>query len=329
MVVRRYVAAIVAGLFALTSCASSGDSGGEAGSLPKLKEKESYTIGFAGQQADHPWTIAFNNSITEEIKKRGHKLVYTDAQASTAKQVENVESLIAQKVDAIIITPREEKPLAEATLAARDAGIPVFIADRPVDDTIAKAGKDYVAYIGSDFYKEGQMSGEWLKKKMNSKGTIVELAGTTGSGPAKDRGEGFRKAIAGTDMEIIASQDGDFIRDKGRQAMETLIQQHPDVDAVFAHNDEMALGAITALTAAGKTPGKDVTVVSVDGQKEALQAIAAGKMGATAECNPRFGPVVLDAIEAYGRGEKVEPKVMNKDKFFEKSNAAQNVATAY
>ncbi|MCG2797373.1 MAG: ABC transporter substrate-binding protein [Cellulomonas sp.] len=326
-------ALVAAATMALAACSTGGgaspSSSAAAGGLPALAHQDSYTIGFSAQQSDHPWTIAFNNSIEDEAKARGHKIVVTDAQGSTAKQVSDVESLIAQGVDVIIISPREEKPLAEVTLKAKAAGIPVFIVDRAVDKTVAVAGEDYVSYIGSDFYAEGKAAGEWLVTKLGGTGTVIEIAGTTGSSAADDRGSGFREALEGSNVEIVASQDGNFVRDTGRQAMEALIQQNSDADAVFAHNDEMALGSITALQAAGITPGEQITVVSVDGQKEALQAIIDGTLGATVECNPRFGPAVMDAIEAYGNGETVETSIINKDNFYDSSNAAAQIANAY
>ncbi|MEH1017169.1 ABC transporter substrate-binding protein [Micromonospora sp. CPCC 206060] len=328
----RIAAVFATALLALSACGGggSGDASADAGSgPPKLKQKDSYTVGFAAQQSDHPWTLALAKSIQDEAQKRGHKIVFTDAQGQTAKQVQDVESLIAQGVDAILITPREEGPLARAVIKAHDAGIPVFLIDRSVDKSVAQAGRDYVTFIGSDFVAEGRKAGEWLVKAANGKGKVLELSGTTGSSAAQDRAKGFREAVTGTELEIVATQDGDFVRDKGRQKMEAMIQQHPEATVVFAHNDEMALGAITALEAAGRHPGKDVTVVSIDGQKEALQAIIDGKLGATVECNPRFGPKAFDAIEAYGRGEKVETTMVNDDAFFDASNAAAALPNAY
>jgi ribose transport system substrate-binding protein len=331
----KILAAVIGALaFTLGACStdggtSTGGAGGSNGELPPLESAQNLTVGFSAQQSDHPWTIAFNNSIEDEAEARGHRIITTDAQGSTAKQVADVESLIAQQVDVIIISPREEKPLAEATLKAKDAGIPVFIVDRAVDDSVAQAGDDYVSYIGSDFYEEGRRAGEWLVEQLGGEGTVIEVAGTTGSSAADDRGSGFREAIEGTNIEIVASQDGDFVRDKGRQAMEALIQQHSDADAVFAHNDEMALGSITALQAAGVKPAEDIIVVSVDGQREALQAIIDGTLGATVECNPRFGPAVFDAIEAYAAGEEVPATLINEDQFFDASNAAQAIDDAY
>ncbi len=304
-------------------------SAGNNGGLPVLEQKDAYVIGFSAQQSDHPWTNALNDSIKNEGTKRGNKVIMTDAQGSTAKQMADVESLIAQGVDVIVITPREERPLAEVTLKAKEAGIPVFIVDRNVDQSVAQAGVDYVAFIGSDFVEEGRMAGRWLVDQLGGKGDIIELSGTTGSSAADDRGTGFRETLEGSEINIVASQDGDFVRDKGRRNMEALIQQYPDIDAVFAHNDEMALGAITALQAAGVAPGKDLIVVSVDGQREALEAIIDGTLGATAECNPRFGKAVYDAIEAYAAGESIAPMMVNKDNFYDSSNAKAELPNAF
>lgn len=298
--------------------------------LPKLAVKKTYKVGFAQTESNNPWRLAQTKSMQDEAKKLGWQLVYTDAAGSAAKQVSDVDSMIAQRVDAIFLAPREEKPLAAAVKKARAAGIPVILLDRNVDQSLAKAGQDYVTFIGSDFVKEGQRAAEWLTKKMNGKATIIELQGTTGSSPANDRKAGFANYIKKyPGMKIVASQTGDFARDKGRQVMETLLQAHPDVTAVYAHNDEMALGAIAALEAAGKKPGKDVILVSIDGEKDALQAIIDGKLGATVECNPRFGPKAFETLQRYAKGEKIPAKIINPDRFFDASNAKASLSTSY
>ncbi len=330
---RKMIAVILAGALALTGCTSTDGPNSASptgtGSLPVLEQKDTYTIGFAAQQSDHPWTIALNDSLKQEAEARGHKFVMTDAQGSTAKQVSDVQSLIGQGVDVIVISPREEKPLAEVTLEAKAAGIPVFIVDRKLDESVAVPGEDYVAFIGSDFVAQGRAAGQWMVEQLDGSGKIIELYGTTGSSAADDRHKGFLEAIEGTNIEIVAAQDGDMIRDNGRKLMETLIQQYPDVDGVFAHNDEMMLGAITAMQAAGKKPGQEIVTVSVDGQKEAVQAIIDGTLGATAECNPRFGPKLMDAIEAYGSGQAVDPEQVNNDNFFDATNAPAELANAF
>lgn len=300
------------------------------GGLPTIAKKDKYKVGFAQVETNGSWRIAQSESMKAEAAKRGYDLVYTDAAGSEAKQIADVDSMIAQKVDAIFLAPRSEKPLAQAVLKAKAAGIPVILLDRNVDLTIAKPGQDFVTFIGSDFVEEGKRAAEWLIKATNGNAKIIQLEGTVGSTPANDRKSGFEEAIKGqAGMQIVASQSGDFARDKGRTVMETLLQANPDITAVYTHNDEMAIGAIAALEAAGKVPGKDVIIVSIDGTKDATQAIIDGKLGATVECNPKFGPKAFDTLEAYIKGEKLGDKIVNPDRFFDINNAKDYLPEAY
>ena len=317
----KFAALVIA--VGLTATASAQD-------LPKLAQKPQYKVGFAQTESNNPWRIAESKSMKDIADSCHWDLVYTDAASSAAKQVADVESMIAQKVDLIVLAPREEKPLIPAVMKAKRAGIPVILIDRNVDQNVAKAGRDYVTFIGSDFIDQGRRAAEWLAKATNDKATIVELEGTTGSSPANDRKKGFDDEIKKhPGMKIVASQSGDFARDKGRQVMQTLLQAHPDVTAVYAHNDEMAVGAIAALEAAGKKPGKDVTVVSIDGTADALKAIAAGTMGATVQSSPFFGPVTCETMKRYAKGEQIEPWVKVSDKFYDQSNAAASMKDGY
>jgi ribose transport system substrate-binding protein len=305
-------------------------AGSALADAPPLKKKDTYKVGFAQTESNNPWRLAQTASMQEEAKKRGWQLVYTDAASSAAKQVADVNSMIAQGVDLIFLAPREEKPLIPAIKAAKNAGIPVILLDRNVDASLAKPGEDYVTFIGSNFIEEGQRVADWLVKNANGKTTIIELEGTTGSSPANDRKKGFDEVIAkNPDFKIVASQTGDFARDKGRQVAETLLQAHPDANVVYAHNDEMAMGAISAIEAAGKVPGKDILVLSIDGGKEAVQAVVDGKIAAVVECNPRFGPKAFDTAVAYAAGEKIPDKIINPDQFYDASNAKDLLSTAY
>ena len=298
--------------------------------LPPLEAQDTYTVGFAQTESNNPWRIAQTESMQSEAEARGDRLVYTDAAGSAAKRVADVRSMIAQGVDAIFLAPREEKPLAPVILEAKNAGIPVILLDRNVDPSLAVAGEDFVTFIGSDFIEEGRRVGEWLIEATGGEAQIIQLEGTTGSSPANDRKQGFEEAIADQPgMEILASQTGDFARDEGRQVMETLLQAHPDVNVVYAHNDEMAIGAIAALEAAGRTPGEDVMVLSIDGGREAVQLVVDGKINYIVECNPRFGPAAFDTLEAYAAGEEIAPMIINQDRDYTAENAAEGLASAY
>jgi ribose transport system substrate-binding protein len=317
-------------MLAATALGAMTVAGTAVAQVPALAKKDTYKVGFAQTESNNPWRIAQTDSMKAEAEKRGYQLVYTDAAGSAAKQVADVNSMIAQGVDVIFLAPREEKPLIPAVMAAKKAGIPVILLDRSVDPSLAKAGEDYLTFIGSDFIEEGKRIAEWLAKNANGKSKIIELEGTTGSSPANDRKKGFDEAItAAGGFEIVASQTGDFARDKGRQVAEALLQAHPDADIIYAHNDEMAIGAISAIEAAGKVPGKDILVLSIDGGKEAVQAVVDGKIAAVVECNPRFGPKAFDTMEAYANGDKIDAWVINDDKFYDSTNAAAELADAY
>lgn len=183
----------------------------------------------------------------------------------------------------------------------------------------------YTTLIASDFVEEGRMAAAWLAEKLGGKGKIVELQGTTGSAPAIDRKKGFEDGLkAHPDMAILKSQTADFTRAKGKEVMEAFIKSDKDqIDAVYAHNDDMALGAIQALEEAGMNPGKDVIVISIDGVKEAFEAMVAGTLNATVECNPLMGPILFDTIDKLRAGETLPKYIKNEDKLFDQTTAAQ------
>jgi len=165
---------------------------------------------------------------------------------------------------------------------------------------------------------------------VGGKAKVIELQGTVGSSPANDRMNGFKEVIAShPDIQIIASQSGDFARDKGRQVFETLYQAHPDATALYSHNDEMTMGAIAAMEAAGKVPGKDLVIVSIDGTKDAAQAVADGKIAVLVECNPHFGPKAFQSIVEYGEGKPIPERLVNTDRLFTKDNIASYMPEAF
>jgi ribose transport system substrate-binding protein len=304
--------------------------GAQAQGLPPLEQQERYSVGFAQTESNNPWRIAQTASFEQTAAECGWDLIVTDAGGSAAKQVSDVDSMIAQGIDVLFLPPREEDPLIPAVMRAKGAGIPVFLVDRSVNPEVAQAGRDYVSFLGSDFIDQGRRVAEWVIANHEGEGRIIELEGTTGSSPANDRKQGFDEAIAADPrFTILESRSGDFARDEGRQVMETLLQAHPDVNIVYAHNDEMAIGAIQALEAAGRTPGEDVLVVSIDGTRDALQAIIDGKMGVTVESSPFFGPLACDTMRRYAAGETIEPWVQVEDRIFTAENAAEHIDEAY
>jgi ribose transport system substrate-binding protein len=302
--------------------------GTSAACTRKAPSSSELVVGFSQMESDNPYRIAETKSMRDEAAKRGIQLVVTDAAGQTAKQVADVEDLIARRVSYILLAPRTFDGLTPALQAAKAAKIPVILVDRAA---AGKPGEDYVTVLASNYVQQGERAAEWLATTTGGKAGIVELSGTPGASVASDRAKGFRDVLAKyPGMKIIASQTGDFTRTQGERVMQNLAQSlGSQITAVFAHNDEMALGAIQALKAAGRTPGKDVIIVSIDGQRAALEAIAAGEMGATVESNPRFGPLAFETIAKVRRGESVPAIILNTDRFFTRENAKQFMADAY
>ena len=325
---RRFLlgASALAASMAFAGLAQAQDSG-----LPPLEQKDQYTVGFAQTESNNPWRIAQTKSFEDTAAECGWNLIMTDAGGSAAKQVADVDSMIAQGIDVLFLPPREEDPLIPAVMRAKAAGIPVFLVDRSVNPDVAAPGRDYVAFLGSDFIDQGRRAAEYMMENFEGEqGLIIELEGTTGSSPANDRKQGFDEAIAGdARFQILESRSGNFSRDEGRQVMETLLQAHPDVNIVYAHNDEMAIGAIQALEAAGRKPGEDVFIYSIDGTRDALQAIIDGKMEVTVESSPFFGPLACETMKRYAAGETIEPWVKVEDRIFTPENAAEHIDEAY
>ncbi len=301
----------------LTGCNKPSSESPAGGGGKKL------TVGFAQVGAESAWRTAETDSIKSEGEKRGVNLKFSDAQGKQENQIKAVRGFIAQGVDAIILAPVVETGWEPTLREAKQAKIPVVLVDRGVtvqDDSL------YATLIASDFVNEGKMAGEWLAKKTDGKAQVIELQGTPGAAPAIDRKKGFEEAIkAHPEMQIVASQSGDFRRSGGKEVTEALLKVQPGVTAVYAHNDDMALGAIQALEEAGKKPGTDVAVISIDGVKGAFEAMAAGKLNCTVECNPLLGPMAFDAVEKAIKGESLEKKTVVPDRVFDQSTASQEL----
>ncbi|MFO1452411.1 MAG: ABC transporter substrate-binding protein [Opitutaceae bacterium] len=283
-------------------------------------------VGFAQTGAESAWRTANTNSMKTEAEKRGIELKFADGQGKQENQIRAIRSFVAQRVDAIVLAPIVETGWDPVLREAKRAGIPVILTDR----TIQTADESlYACFIGSDFYEEGRMAADWLAKKVGGKGSIVELQGTPGSAPANERRRAFADALAKhPGLKIVDSQSGDFRRAGGKEVMEAFLKKHGrSITVVYAHNDDMALGAVQAIEEAGLKPGADIVIVSIDAIKEAIQAVVDGKINCTVECNPLFGPKVYDTVAKLLAGKPIDRKSFNKDELFDASNAAAVIAS--
>ena len=269
-------------------------------------------IGFSQVGAESEWRTANTRSIKEAAKQQGITLRFADAQQRQENQVKAIRSFIAQRVDIIAFSPVVESGWETVLREAKAAKIPVILTDRAVNVTDASL---YATFIGSDFVEEGRKAGRWLleraQKTPGKTFNIVELQGTVGSAPAIDRKKGFEEVIkANPKLKIVRSQTGDFTRTKGKEVMEAFLKaQGKGIDVLYAHNDDMAIGAIQAIEEAGLKPGVDILVVSIDGVKGAFQAMAAGKMNVTVECNPLLGPQLMAAARDVAAGKPIAKRI--------------------
>jgi simple sugar transport system substrate-binding protein len=293
---------------------------------PTAAAEKKLTVGFAQVGAESAWRTAETDSIKAEAAKRGVNLKFSDAQGKQENQIKAVRSFVAQGVDAIILAPIVETGWEPVLREAKRSRIPVILVDRGIKTSDESL---FATLIASDFVLEGRLAGEWLAKKTAGKAGIVELQGTPGAAPAIDRKKGFEEGIkphAG--MKIIASQSGDFRRSGGKEVMEALLKKHGSgITAVYAHNDDMALGAIQAIEEAGRKPGTDVVVVSVDGVKGAFEAMVAGKLNCTVECNPLLGPMAFDAVSKAVKGEALPKRTVVQDQVYDQTTAKDVIAT--
>ncbi|MBS1715124.1 MAG: ABC transporter substrate-binding protein [Armatimonadetes bacterium] len=312
---------------ALAGCGDQGQ-GQAAGDKPAVDgqkpESKTITVGFSQIGAESAWRTANTESIRSEAEKRGIKLQFSDAQQKQENQIKAIKNFIAQKVDVIAFSPVVETGWEPVLKEAKEAGIPVIVSDRRPD-----VPEDlYVTFIGSDFIAEGRMAAEWLSKKTGGKAVIAELTGTPGSAPANDRKKGFAEELAKyPDMKVVFSQTGEFTRAKGKEVMEAFLKspEGANVTALYAHNDDMALGAIQAIEEAGKKPGKDIVIVSIDGVKGAFEAMVAGKLNCSVECNPLLGPPLFDAVEAVLAKKELPKRTIIKDGIFDETVAAKEL----
>ena len=312
---KKFLAAVAGAVLAVGLTACGGGSSASSGD-------DTITMGFAQVGAESGWRTANTKSVQDSAKEAGIDLKFSDAQQKQENQIKAIRSYIQQKVDVIAFSPVVETGWDAVLLEAKRANIPVILTDRAVDSEDTSL---YKTFLGSDFVVEGKKAGEWLAKDSAGKSevNVVELQGTTGAAPAIDRKQGFADAIkAAPQIKVIASQTGDFTRAKGKEVMQAFLKSHEDIDVLYAHNDDMALGAIQAIEEAGKKPGVDIKVISVDGIKDAFVAMQEKKINVVVECNPLLGDQLVELAKKVVAGESVPRRVEVKEGVFTQDQAA-------
>jgi len=316
----RAVAVAATALLTLGVAACGGSSGSTAAGGGG--GSEALTLGFAQVGAESGWRTANTKSIQDSAAAAGVNLKFSDGQQKQENQIKAIRSYIQQKVDVIAFSPVVTTGWDTVLQEAKRANIPVILTDRAVDTPDQTL---YKTFLGSDFVAEGKKAGDWLvgqEKTATGPVNIVQLEGTTGSAPAIDRTKGFAAAIAANpNLKVVASQTGDFTRSGGKQVMEAFLKSQPKIDVLYAQNDDMGLGAIEAIQAAGKVPGKDIKIITVDAVKDGMQALADGKINFIVECSPLLGPQLMDLAKKVKNGETVPTRVLTEETTFDQAAA--------
>ncbi len=299
----------------LTMCLS-----GCAGKQEPAEDNASTVVGFSQLGAESSWRIANTASMEQAAKNTGFSLMMENANQKQEKQIDAIRSFIAYRVDVIVFSPIVETGWDNVLTEAKQAGIPVILMDRMIetqDDSL------YTAYIGADFIAEGRRAGEYLVRKANAMGAehlrIVEICGTTDSTPMRERQRGFMEVISGDPrFTVIDSVDGDFLRSKGEECMRELIGKYgPDgFDVIYSHNDAMTLGALDILEQTGIQPGRDVLLITVDGEKDAVDALKAGRINCVVQCTPHLGPAVMKLVGDLMSGKTLSKKNIPEEDVF-------------
>jgi simple sugar transport system substrate-binding protein len=293
--------------------------------LPQLARAQGkIVLGFSQIGAESEWRTANTESIKASAKEAGIELKFSDAQQKQENQIKAIRAFIAQKVDVIAFSPVVASGWGTVLREAKAAKIPVILSDRAVDE---KDDSLWVSFMGSDFVEEGRKAGRWLLENYKGQGdvNIVELQGTVGSAPAIDRKKGFEEIIkAKPNFKIIRSQTGDFTRAKGKEVMEAFLKaEGKKINVLFAHNDDMAIGAIQAIEEAGMKPAKDITIISIDAVKGAFEAMMAGKLNVSVECSPLLGPQLMQAVKDLKAGKTLPKRIVTQESVFPMEVAAK------
>ena len=285
-------------------------------------------IGFSQSEPETAaFRIAETKSMVDEASAQGATLIHTDANSQIAKQVTDIEGMLNQGVKLLIVAPLNSDGLQPAFDAARAKKVPVVTVDRLVN---SKACTDYLTFIGSDFVSQGKRAADALIKSTGGKGKVAILLGSSGNNVTTDRTSGFLDEIkTAPGLQVVAQQTANFARTDGQTVMASLLQAHPEITAVYAENDEMGIGAVTAIKAAGKQPGKDIKIQSIDGTHDAVQLIVNGQYNGVIESNPRFGPLAFKALSDFEGGTAVPDKIVISDNEYTPDNAKAKLSSAF
>jgi ABC-type sugar transport system substrate-binding protein len=306
------LAAIGASALLLTGCAAGGGANGGGDDV--------ITVGFAQTGSESGWRAANTESMKAAFsEENGFKLIFNAADNKPENQIAAVHSFINQGVDAIVIAAVVTTGWDDVLQEAKDANIPVILEDRTIDADPSL----YASWIGDDFQKEGETAGKWAATTFGDTPTnMVVLEGTTGSSPAIDRATGFSSAIEGTSIKTLDSQTGNFTRADGKTVMEGFLQKYgDDINLLFAQNDDMGLGALDAIKAAGLIPGKDIQIVTIDATKDGLTALSGGEFNYVVECNPLLGDQVAQVVKDVLAGKTVDKAYTATDGEFDQAAA--------
>ncbi|KKK39087.1 D-ribose transporter subunit RbsB [Mesobacillus campisalis] len=263
------------------------------------KKIEDLKIGLSVSTLNNPFFVSLKDGVVKEAEALGIEVKVVDAQDDSAKQINDVEDLIQQGVDVLLINPTDSAAISTAVQSANSIGIPVITLDRSADKG------EVEALVASDNVKGGEMAAKYIVQQLGEGALVAELEGVPGASATRERGKGFHN-IADEKLQVVAKQAADFDRTKGLTVMENIIQANPDIKAVFAHNDEMALGAIEAINSSGK----EIMVIGFDGNDDALKAIEAGQLEATVAQQPDLiGQLAVKAGLDVVQGKKVEENI--------------------
>jgi galactofuranose transport system substrate-binding protein len=307
---RKLLPVLLACTLLLSGCTSTQQAGTAA------TDESQILLGFSQLGSESAWRLGNTKSVQDAAKRAGVQLMYENAEQKQEKQIKAIRSFIAYRVDVIAFSPIVEDGWDNVLQEAQKAGIPVLITDRRIntaDDSL------FIGFVGSDFYEEGRRAGRFVLQKMENAEhvNIVEISGTIDSTPMRQRAAGFREVLDGdTRFTILESVSGDFLRSKGKECMQDLLRRYDNIDILYSHNDAMTLGAIEAIEEAGLEPGKDIVIVTVDGEQAAIDLLKAGKINCVVECTPLIGDIIMELAKKLAAGESIPRDTYSEERVF-------------